>query len=62
MRFGNLGRKIDLLIKEENAAHTVQTALGVLKQSVLFFDFAPMEMACIFPVQTMQKAKALFGK
>lgn len=59
MRFGNLGRKIDLLIKKENAAHTFQTAWGVLLQSLRFHDFAPAEMTCIFPVQTLQRIRKM---
>ena len=62
MHFGNFGRKNKPLVKEETAAYTVQKALVVLKQSLLFFDFAPTEMAFIFPVHATQRTKELFEK
>lgn len=60
LRFGNFGRKIDHLIKKANAAHTVQTAWGVLSQAMKYFTLAPSEMAAVFPMQTVEKAQHIY--
>lgn len=62
VRFGNLGRKVDHLVKKANAAHTVQTAWGVLSQAVRFLPLAPGELAAIFPMQTLEKARRLIRR
>lgn len=55
VRYGNLGRKVDHLVKKANAAHTVQTAWGVLSQAMRFLPLAPSELIAVFPMQTRNK-------